>query len=304
MNVKRSNAMRAVAASAVIAALAFVLLVQYAPDSVAFSPNNYGWNGLQGVASAYGVGFVTTVAALPAGSVLVIAQPSMNFSRDYALAVRSFLSGGGTVLVADKSGVADSLLSQIGSAISVQSKYSVVDSTYNWRSKSVPTALVLSSAKSRFPFLANVTGIALNRPAPLAVSPGGEELAVTSQFSAAPGDGSGQGPFAVMAAQKVGRGTLLVVGDSQFLLNSEWTIADNGVLIGNLFANAHVYFDASHWGVSSIAQLKSEFGEFYGFVSGVPMRYVATLFVVGAALALAPRSGPRPFNDEGEGQDD
>ena len=291
MNVERGNAARGVLAAVLLGLMAFVLLVQYAPDSVAFSPNNYGWNGLEGVASTFRVNFTTSLSAVPPRSVLVIAQPSMNFSGADAEAVRTLLLGGGTVLVADKSGVADSLLGRIGSAITVQSRYTISDRTYNWKSSAVPTALVLPGAKPEFGFLANVTGIALNKPSPLLISGGrAAGVAITSQFStySSPGGTAPRGPFVVMAAQKFGGGTLIVVGDPQFLLNSEWTTANNRVLIGNLFANRTVYIDASHWGASSIAQLKSEFGQAYALVSGVPLRYVMVLFVVGLALALVP----------------
>src|ERR1700726_299034 len=46
---------RSIVGSLVLSFLLFLLLIAYAPDSVAFSPNNYGWNGLQDVYSAYGM---------------------------------------------------------------------------------------------------------------------------------------------------------------------------------------------------------------------------------------------------------
>jgi hypothetical protein len=291
MNVGRGNTARALTAAVVLGFFAFVLLIQYAPDAVAFSPNNYGWNGLQGVASTYTLTFTTTLSSVPPKAVLVVTQPSVSFSGSDVATIRAFLLGGGTLLVADKSGVANSLLAGLGSAITIQSQSSISDRTYNWKSSSVPTALVLPSAKSQYRFLSNVTGIALNEPSPLAVSSAkATDLAITSQFSTV-STSAAKGPFVVMAAQKFGSGTLIVVGDSQFLLNSEWTIANNKILTGNLFANTSVFIDASHWGVSSIAQLKSEFGQFYAVISAPPLRYITTLFVVGLALALVPAKG-------------
>ena len=293
MKVGRANSARALVGAAILGLAAFVLLIQYAPDTVAFSPNNYGWNGLQGVASAYGVNFTMSFSSLPSGAVLVISQPSIGFSGSDAASVRSFLLSGGTVLVADKSGVANSLLSKIGSDITILSSTTISDRTYNWKSASVPTALVLPGAKSQFRFLQNASGIALNQPSPLLIS-GSQAvtLAMTSEFSVASPSTSGavgaQGPYVVMAAQRFGKGTLVVLGDSQFLLNSQWTIADNRALIGGLFGHGSVYFDASHWGATSIAQTKIILGELYAFVSGSPMRYIATLFIVGLALALVP----------------
>jgi len=242
--------------------------------------------------------------------VLVVAQPSISFSGPDAAAVKSFLLGGGMVLVADKSGVANTLLSQLGSAITIENEYSISDPTYNWKAPSVPTAVVLPGMQSEFRFLDNVTGIALNLPSPLALSGSAASvLAETSQFSftgSNQGSNSTRGPFAVLAAQSFGKGELVVVGDSQFLLNSEWTIANDKVLIGNLFSKGNVYFDASHWGVNSIAQLKAAFSQYFPTLSASPMRYIATLFIVGFALALvpSPKKGQRTaFNAGKRGAD-
>jgi Domain of unknown function (DUF4350) len=299
MKVGRGNSARGVAAAAILGFLAFALLVQYAPDSVAYSPNNYGWNGLHAVASAYGVKFTTGFASIPPGSTLVVGAPSINFTGAQADAVRAFLARGGTLLVADKSGVANSLLLKLGSAITIQNGYAISDTTYNWKSGSLPTALVLPGAGGRFGFLSNVTGIAMNQPAPLQISGSrAVEVAITSQFSTAtsssPGVAGLRGPFVVAAAEKFGNGTLLVVGASQFLLNSEWTLANNRALIGNLFANGNVFVDTSHWGASSTAQVKAEVGRAYSLVSATPARYIAALFVVGLALMLVPSEEKEP----------
>jgi len=290
VNVGSRNSARGILAAIILAVIAFVILVQYAPDSVAFSPNNYGWNGLQGVSSACSVNLTTSLSSLPTKSVLAILQPSVNFSSADANSVKSFIQGGGTVLVADKSGVADSLLNGIGAAIMIQSQYSISDPVYNWKGRTVPTALVLPSSHATY--LANVSGIALNQPSPLALS-GSEasELAITSQFSET--QVGIKGPFVVMASEQMGAGTLIVVGDSQFLLNSEWTIANNKVLIGNLFANKSVSIDTSHWMnsplTSSTAQVKAELRQIDATFSAVPLRYVFTLLMVGLVLILVPQ---------------
>jgi hypothetical protein len=285
--------------------LIFIVLVQYAPDSVAFSPNNYGWNGLQGVSSAYHANFTTSLSSLPTRAVLAILQPSVSFSSADANSVKSFLLGGGTVLVADNSGVANSLLERMGAGITIESQYSISDPVYNWKAGSDPTALVLSGAHGAY--LANVSGLALSRPSPLAlVSPAASQVAVTSQFSET--QAGANGPFVVMASEKVGFGTLIIVGDSQFLLNSEWNIADNKVLIGNLLANTGVFIDASHWMnsplTSSTAQLKAGLRQVYATISAVPLRYAFALLMVGVALVLVPsrkenengQDSPRPIS--------
>jgi hypothetical protein len=292
MRVKTGNAIRGLIAAFLLAVIAFILLVQYAPDSAAFSPNNYGWNGLQGVASTYNVNFTTSLSGLPAKGILAILQPSVNYSSADADSVRSFLLAGGTVLVADKSGVANSLLQGIGSSITIEQQLSISDSVYNWKAKSVPTALVLPGTAARDPFAANASALALNQPSPLALSgSGATQVAVTSQFSET--QTGSKGPFVVMASERMGAGTLIVVGDSQFLLNSEWMVANNRVLIGNLFANGNVFIDASHWTAnplaSSTAQVKAELRQFYAATSTSLLRYAFALIIVGVALVLVPQ---------------
>lgn len=300
MNVGRRNAVRGMVAAAILGFIVFDLLVVYAPDAVAFSPNNYGWNGLSDVFSVHGVNFTISLSTVPARSVLVIMQPSVNFTSGDAAAVFSHLQGGGTVLVADKSGAANSLLGQLGSGMMIENRYTIFDPIYNWKAKNVPTALVLPGAASKFPYVENVSGIALNQPSPLLLQKRGDtKVAITSPLSyevALPNNSTRirGGFFVVAAAEKVGNGTLFVIGDSQFFLNSEWTIAGNSVLIRNMFGNASVYIDASHWATSPLtssnAQLRAESGEIYAFISGFPMRYVTTALVVAVALALVPGS--------------
>jgi hypothetical protein len=307
MKVHRGNSVRALLAAGALALIAFLFLAEYAPDTVALSPNNYGWNGLQGVASTYNVNFTTSLSSLPPKGVLVIIQPSINFTNSESDHIRNFLASGGIVLVADNSGVSNYLLKTLGSSISIQSGLSISDRTYNWKSETVPTALVLPDVQARIAYLAGVEGIALSQPSPLTLSSTkATEVAITSPFSTASPTGEGitsmSGPFVVMADQSIGNGSLVVVGDSQFLINSEWTTASNRVLIGNLFTGTTVLIDASHWGASSTAQLKAELGSAFSFISAFPTRYVAVLLMVGFALGLVPskEKGPRkqttPFN--------
>ena len=305
MKVRNLNAARGLVTAVLLAVLAFVLLVQYAPDSVAFSPNNYGWNGLQGVASAYDVNFTLSLSNIPAKGTLVVLQPSINYSAADANSIRSFLLTGGTVLVADKSGVANSLLRGIGSSITIEQQFSISDPVYNWKAKSVPTALVLPGSVADAPYVANTSGLALNQPSPIASGGSGVlQLAVTSQFSET--QTGSKGPFIVVASEKIGAGTLIVVGDSQFLLNSEWTIDDNKILIGNLFANGNVFIDTSHWSASpltsSTAQVKAGLREAYDAIAAFPARYAFTFGLVLLTLVLVPAEGhDRPDTPPEEG---
>jgi hypothetical protein len=310
----RSNFARSVLLSVVVAALLFVALVAYAPDATAFSPNNYGWNGLQTVASKYDLHFTASLAGLGAGqrTVLIVMQPVSPFTSADAQDVGSFLRQGGTVVVADNNGMSNSLLQGLGLGIAVQGQYAVLDSTYNWKENTLPTILVYPFAQKQFPFLSGVQGVAMNEPSPLFIRPdsGAEAIATSSPLSVETYRSSlsasalllgspkavAQGSIVVAAIQHVGNGTVLVVGDSQFFTNPTFNVADNSVLIGNLFTNATVYVDTSHWPVNTIAGLKADLGQTYGQLSQYPVRYLLALAFLGLAIGLvpAPQGEARP----------
>ncbi len=304
----RSTVARSVIFSVVVATLLFAALVEYAPDATAYSPNNYGWNGLQSVASQYDLHYVDSLAGLDAThhDVLVVMQPAAPFTSTDAQNVGSFLQRGGTVVVADSYGVSNSLLQGLGVGIAIQGQYAALDSIYNWKDKTLPTALVYPSAQKQFGFLSGVEAIAMNEPSPLVIQPnsGAQAVAVSSPLSVDVNRSSlsaanlllgspnaiAQGPFTVAAVQRVGNGTILVVGDSQFFTNPNLDIADNEVLISNLFSNATIYVDSSHWPANTISSLKASLGGIDAQLSQYPVRYLVVLAFVGLAVGLVPTS--------------
>ncbi len=319
MNVTKVNTARAIALGTVVSVILFLILIEYAPDSVSFSANNYGWDGLKDVASNYRVNFTNSYASLPQNSVLVMMQPTVTYTPGDIQGVRSFLAKGGTVLIADKSGLANSLLSGLGAGVSIESGLVVNDPIYNWKAQTTPTALVVPGTSSTFPSVTNVTGLAFSGPAPLSVTGKATRLAESSplSYSVNASQSSGflgvvgqqqpqlaKGPFAVLSGQKLLNGTLYVVGDSQFILNSEWNIADNEQFIANLFSTRNVFVDSSHWATSPVtsssAQLKVEVAAAYSVVSAVPARYFATLGIIAFAVGLTPlpRNAERDRGDE------
>ena len=305
MKVSRALAARSILASLVIALIIFILLVLFAPDASPFSSNNYGWNGIQQVSSHYAITPVSSLAGLqPEHSVLLLMQPTVNYTQGDASAVERFAQGGGVVLVADSSGGVNGLLQAIGAGVRVESQYAINDPTYNWGSEGFPTVLVLPNAVQQFGFLAGVNGIALDTPSPLKVEAGSDAqvLAISSPVSSEVNRSGtslltsllggpapvATGSFPTIVAEKIGNGSLVVIGDSQFLTNSVWTLADNRVLARNLMTNSTVYLDTSHWQPNTGQGVKAALGSAYALFSGVPLRYLLAAMFVGAAIVILP----------------
>jgi hypothetical protein len=301
----RSAIVRSVIGSAIIALLVFVALVAYAPDATPFSPNNYGWNGIHDIASSYPLSFTNSLGNLKTQprAVLVIMQPVYPFSQTDANNVRNFALGGGTVVIADSTGESNSLIQNAGIGITIQGNYTILDDTYNWKGPTLPSILVFPAAQTGF--LSGVKGIGTDEPSPLAIQSGSsaQEVAISSPLSYETNRSSvtlalplitgapkalAKGSFVVAALQRVGNGTVFVVGDSQFFTNSMWNVADNSVLMGNLFSGSTVYVDTSHWQTNTVAGIKADVSLVYSQMSQFPLRYLFALVFVGAAIGILP----------------
>lgn len=298
---ERRVVFNSVIGSLVIAILVFILLISFAPDTNPYSLSNYGSNGLHSVGAQYSIHEISALSDAPISNrtVLLIVAPISNFSSTSAVFLKQFVQYGGTLVIADSYGFSNSLLSQMGLGVQIQNQV-IVDPTYNWQSENYPVALVNTGFSKNFPFIFNVSGIALTRPRPLLItSPLVSVIAVSSSQSVGvsstqslPINGSsisGQsGPFPLVAAETIGRGTVVVAGDSSFLTNSVWTGADNRVLINNLLSNSQVYLDTSHWPQNTATALNANFKLVYNQLSIVPFRYLFVLGSVGAAVLLTP----------------
>jgi Domain of unknown function (DUF4350) len=305
MRVSRGVALRSVLASLVVGTIAFIVLVEFAPDSLPFSTDNYGWNGMQQVASQYDITPVSSLGGLqPQHSVLLLLQPTINYSQSDARAVEHFAKGGGIVIIGSSSSAADSLLGAMGSGVRVEGQYAINDQVYNWKSSSLPTILVLPGAGQQFSYFGRVNGIALNSPSPLVVEPGSQAqvVAISSPLSNEVSRNTGPslggqiggpnqisaGSFPEVVVDRIGNGSIVIVGDSLLFANSVWTLAYNQVLARNLMANSTVYLDTSHWQTNTGEGIKAALASAYATSSGAPLRYLLVLAFVGVSMVILP----------------
>ncbi len=295
----RTTFVGSVVGSVAIGAMIFILLLSFAPDSVPFSSNNYGWNGLQQVSSTYNIHPVTSLSAVSAasGSVLIVIAPTTQFSQAEANIASNFVTKGGTLIIADRSGMANSLLNRMGVSISIDGNI-VKDSLYNWKSANLPVAVTPVNISQEYVFLTSVDGLALNTPSALTVSssvatPVGLSSSISesyqvSETSLSGGKAEQRGPFALAAVERLGLGQVIVVGDSTFFTNSVWKNADNQELVKNLFANSTVYLDTSHWPQNTGESLKARFLSLYSQLGSLEYRYLFTAGIVAASILVLP----------------
>lgn len=305
---KHSGIIRSISGAVIIGLVLFVLLISLAPDAVPFSGNNYGWNGMQQVDSSYNVHPVNSLFLTPNNnSVLLIVAPTSYYTASDASQALNFVKGGGTLVIADGTGFANSLLANMSAGIFITQDH-IQDPLYNWKSPSLPIALVQSSSHSEFSFLANVSALAMDNPSSITVtSSKASILAYSSPYSYALSSSSSigkKGPFPMVAAEKIGQGTLIVIGGSTFFTNSVWKNADNSRLANNLLSNQTVYIDVSHWPLNTGESLKAQFLGAYSELAMFPMRYLFAIgaFVITALIlpvfSFATRASSREVNEE------
>lgn len=294
----RGQIAKSIGGGIIIGVLVFISIAALAPDAVPFSTNNYGWNGLQQVASAYSIKPVDSIDGAMSGGVLLIIAPTTGFSQTFASAALNFVKSGGVLVVTDGYGTSNTLLSEMGVGITIQN-YAVFDPAYNWKAPSLPIALIEPSASR---FLSNVRALALDEPGYLNVTSNAVSvLGVSSSRSYAvnrnaagnkllglPGSSQAvaRGPFPMVAAENIGRGSVVVISDSNFFTNSVWTSANNQVFAKDLLSNSPVYLDTLHWPVNNQDSLRSFLDSTYAQLVTVPLRYALTLGFVLVSLLL------------------
>ena len=300
MDKQRKILLNSIVVSFIIGVLLFVLLVSFAPNSSPYSANNYGSDGMQQLASKYQLNLVTSLATVPTtkSSVLLEIAPSIPFSGASIHSIRMFVENGGTLVLADDSGISNSLLQGLGVNIQIASQQ-VNDPLYNWQTPAQVIAPVSNLTSHEYSFLKGVSGLAFSYPSSLTISSSinVNVLALSSSYSYATVNSKGSiqnsspspigyGPFPIVASQEIGSGLVIVIASSNLFANSIWTHADNQVFAGDLFTNSSVYLDTSQWPANTQGTVAGELVSIYGMLSSVPFRYFVAIGIVGVVVVF------------------
>lgn len=293
----------------VVAALLFVSFAVYFAASVSilgnpddFGSTNYSWNGFSTLVSVEHPVVMKGLGSLPpdgTGYVLLEDGPSSPFTPAEAAHVSSFVTSGGTLVLADdQDAVGNSLLSGLG----LSSRFSgglLVDPLFNFRNSYLVVAPTVS------PSLDNVTSLALDYATTLTVSdPGAETLAYSSDFSylypAQPGGSianAPHGPFPVLAEVPDGKGRVYLLADDSLFINSMIARDGNGNLLKDLTTGT-MLLDTSHLAVSPATVVRDSEATVYSVVSLWEFKY--SIVMVGLAGIISYRFSRRPSAQEEE----
>jgi hypothetical protein len=236
----------------IVAVVSIVVLIflgaQYI-SSEDFTLENPYWNGIASL-SAINAHPLYDISSLPnasASDTLLIISPQRNYTADESQKIAAFAQAGGRVVIMDDFGDANSLLSAMGSPITInQTPLCDYDSYYvNY---SFPAAKDIVSS----PETANVSQIVFNHPAALDVSGNSHLLASTTDHgwldtndNAALDGNERFGKYCLAAKADYGSGEIIVVSDPDLFINSMIDLGDNRAFMAGILPGT-VWVDASH----------------------------------------------------------
>jgi len=190
---------------------------------------------------------------VPSADALTIIGPTDQFTAADAATVGSFVGGGGLLLLADDFGSANSLLSGIGSTSRFSSDL-VMDLAFEKQPEfSVCFDLVQDEITK------NVSTLLLNYPSSIIANSSTTDVIARTSVASwldVNGDklrepGEPTGPFPILARERYGTGTIILLSDPSVLINGMRQQLDNAIFSDNLMAyvsknRAAVFFDESH----------------------------------------------------------
>ncbi len=274
----RSRIGKGYSAVAVMAVAITLLAVSMTAPAISttedFSIFNSGWNGTSGLAimtyrtgkfvptfqvESTGTDISVTQTALtaieldPRTGALIVIGPTKDFTDAEGALVANFMRDGGRLVLADDFGTGNSLLSKMG-ATSRFSGDLVMDLAFEKQ----PEFSVVFDIRPD-PLTANITTLLFNYPSSISVNASTTTTMAYSSIASwrdANGNrlqdpGEPRGPFPLIARERFGQGTIVLLSDPSVLINGMRGYMDNGAFATNLVAEVcrdrtEVYFDESH----------------------------------------------------------
>jgi len=235
---------------AVIAAISLIC-VWFVPSVQDFMVGNTMWNGVRTFSEVVSATQLDSVDDLliedPEDSTL-ISVPYLQYSTDELEKFRSFVEGGGTLLLADDYGYGNRLLEYMGVTVRFNGK-PVLDPLFCYKTQWFPKVV-------EFATRGDFQCVILNHATALQEVPDEQAIAWTADSSYIDSnenltwdEGETKGRLPIAARLSVGKGTLIVVGDPSLMINTMINRADNFAFIGYLLGDLNgknVLFDTSH----------------------------------------------------------
>ncbi len=246
-----------------VVGLGVLAIAWFFPVNDDFRVENPFWNGCRDVKADVTLGTLESLAGLPTLSPAstVILVPYMNFNAEELAELKSFVTGGGRLVMADDYGFGNQVLEYLG----LTARFSgqpMLDPLHCYKNRRLPVIYQLKKDS----LTADVSSLTLNHATCLEDVAEKDVLAVSSSFSFLDSDedekwdrGEKNGPLPVMSKHALGQGTVVLISDPSIFINSMEGMDGNHQLLVNLVksSNEQVVIDQSHLPPSNLRETKS-----------------------------------------------
>ncbi len=284
---------------------ALIFLVRTIPpdgDFLAFNPR---WNGIKELAQRLDAE-TFNYSSPPSSSTgkLLVIFPYTPYSRDELATLEDFVRSGGILFLANDYGYGNKILEKLDSPVRFSS-HTLLDPLLCYRESYFPKLMRITPV----PLTTGVNLLVLNHAAVLENVTPENKLAESSYFSFLDTNNNGkldageaQGPFTVLAAEKLSSGQLVMLSDPSLFLNSMLKLGDNSILVQNISLSAPegVLLDDAHLPDSNLSLARNILASFLE-ITHTTLASIIILFTLLALLTvlLWPPTGRSIFRPRG-----
>jgi len=269
---------------------AIAVFIEYVPSTADYSPYNTYWNGLSELSKyVKPLRDYRALNTLDPGRNALIVIPLQPVGPEEAEYLRSFVSGGGILIVMDDSGASNELFKLLDLEVRVNN-FTVADPIYRLKSPYLPVVKVRVGGWEGDVVL-DIAGT---------LEAAGRDWVVvarTSGFSYIDTNGDGthdifepSGPFSVAAFKRYGKGYVFVVSDPDIFINSLIGLEGNAGFLKAVASGREVLLDVKHLNLPLVDRVRDLVKP--SEAVGVRALQVAVLIALPTAfLAVRPRGG-------------
>ncbi len=268
-----------------------VAVIWFYPSSQDFKAKNPSWNGAREFARHFDAASLQSLGDLPENpdNTVLVVIPYIDFSQTDLAALKQYVGGGGTLVLADDYGYGNTVLDYL--QINVRFNGTpLLDPLFNYKNSYFPRATdFTASAITR-----NISSIVLNHATSLDAGAGIEIIARSSAASfldtnnnELSDEDEPAGPMTVAAQAAVDKGRVIMLSDPSIIICSMLNMDDNNAFIGNIIksagADSEVMLDESHLPKDNLDEAQSGLADLRGKLA-TP---AGITLIVAAIVALA-----------------
>lgn len=247
----------------IVLVLILTIVIWFFPSNEDFRADNPFWNGTRDISSSCAISSLWSLSdlpPLPQGSTLILV-PYLEFTPAELEELQSFVTQGGTLVLADDYGYGNQILEHLGLKVRF-SKQVLLDPLQCYKNKWFPRISHFASDS----VTSGTDSLILNHATCLIDVEDNDVLALSSSFSFLDLNGNQSrdyyeptGPLSVISYHNLGSGKIILVSDPSIFINSMETIESNYTLIQNIAATttSELFIDQSHLSPSNLYQAKS-----------------------------------------------